>query len=84
LWSRFFPSSLAKVCASDAIGNLTSKTDRKGRTSRVFTLYHAVNRLTQKTCPDSIFPNQTFTNAYSYHAASNRTGFTAPDGSTNS
>ena len=118
-----FPSSLAETYAYDAIGNLTSKTDRKGQT--ITYLYDALNRMTQKNYPDStsveyvydlvgkvmqvndptgtygfaydnmgrligtttsysFLPNQTFTNAYTYDAASNRTGFTAPDGSTNS
>ena len=31
----------------------------------------------------SFLPNQPFTNAFTYDAASNRTGFAAPDGSTN-
>jgi YD repeat-containing protein len=43
-----------------------------------------MGRLIGTTTSYSFLPNQTFTNAYTYDAASNRTGFTAPDGSTNS
>ncbi len=117
-----FPSSLAEAYDYDAIGNLTSKTDRKGQTINY--VDDALDRLTQKTYPDStsveyvydlvgkiqqvndptgaygfaydnmgrligtttsysFLPSQTFSNTYTYDAASNRTGFTAPDGSTN-
>jgi YD repeat-containing protein len=105
----------------DAIGNLASKTDRKGQV--ISYAYDALNRLTHKGYPDSTgvdyvydlvgkiqqvsdptgtygfaydnmgrligttthysFLTPTFSNAYTYDAASNRKTLTAPDGSTN-
>jgi len=117
-----FPSSLAETYAYDAVGNLTSKTDRKGQTIQY--VYDALNRMTQKSYPDStsvdyvydlvgkisqvtdptgtygfaydnmgrligtttqyaFLPGTTFSNTYTYDAASNRKTLTAPDGSTN-
>jgi RHS repeat-associated protein len=105
----------------DAVGNLTSKTDRKGQSIQY--VYDALNRLTHKGYPDStgvdyvydlvgkiqqvsdstgtygfaydnmgrligtttqytFLPGVTYTNTYTYDKASNRTGLTAPDGST--
>ena len=46
-----FPSSLTESYAYDAVGNLTSKTDRKGQTIQY--VYDALNRLASKTYPDS-------------------------------
>ncbi len=46
-----FPSSLAESYSYDAVGNLLSKTDRKGQTIQY--VYDALYRLTQKTYPDS-------------------------------
>jgi len=42
-----------------------------------------MDRLTGTTAQYSFLSGTTFTNAYTYDAASNRTGYTAPDGSTN-
>jgi RHS repeat-associated protein len=102
------------------VGNLLSKTDRKGNTIQY--LYDSLYRLTQKTYPDTttveyaydlankvlqvsdptgtygfaydnmgrlvgtstsyaFLSGPTFTNSYTYDAASNRTSLTAPDGS---
>ena len=102
------------------MGNLLSKTDRKGNTIQY--LYDSLYRLTQKTYPDTttveyaydlankvlqvsdptgtygfaydnmgrlvgtstsyaFLSGPTFTNSYTYDAASNRTSLTAPDGS---
>ena len=115
-----FPAHL-EVYDYDAMGNLTSKQDRKGQT--ITYVYDALNRLTHKGYPDStgvdyiydlvgkiqqvndptgsygfaydnmgrligtttqysFLPTATYTNTYAYDAASNRTGLTAPDGST--
>ena len=114
-----FPSTLAEYYAYDLVGNLLSKTDRKGNTIQY--LYDALYRLTQKTYPDTTnveyaydlankvlqvsdptgtygfaydnmgrlisttanytFVTGTYTNSYTYDAASNRTSLTAPDGS---
>ena len=45
--------------------------------------YDNMGRLTGTTTTYSFLPNTPYTNSYSYDADSNRTGFTAPDGSTN-
>jgi len=45
--------------------------------------YDNMGRLTGTTAQYSFLSGTTFTNAYSYDAASNRKGYTAPDGSTN-
>jgi len=44
--------------------------------------YDNMGRLIGTTTQYSFLPTATYTNAYSYDAASNRTGLTAPDGST--
>jgi RHS repeat-associated protein len=46
-----FPSTLVETYAYDAVGNLTSKTDRKNQTINY--VYDALDRLTTKTYPDS-------------------------------
>jgi YD repeat-containing protein len=45
--------------------------------------YDNMGRLVGTTTSYSFLPGHTYTNSYSYDAASNRTGFTAPDGNTN-
>src|SRR5207248_11095655 len=42
-----------------------------------------MGRLIGTTTQYTFLPGHTYSNSYSYDAASNRTGFTAPDGSTN-
>ncbi|MFY9908363.1 MAG: hypothetical protein WAK56_00900, partial [Candidatus Sulfotelmatobacter sp.] len=114
-----FPSSLTESYNYDLVGNLLSKTDRKGNTIQY--VYDALYRLIQKTYPDSTsveyaydlagkvlqvsdptgsygfaydnmgrligtstqytFVSGTYTDTYTYDAASNRTSLTAPDGS---
>ena len=44
--------------------------------------YDNMGRLVGSTTQYAFLPGQTYSNAYTYDAASNRTGFTAPDGST--
>jgi len=45
--------------------------------------YDNMGRLIGTTTEYSFLTGHTFTNSYTYDAASNRTGLTAPDGSTN-
>ena len=45
--------------------------------------YDNMGRLIGTTTQYSFLPGNTYSNAYGYDAASNRTQFTAPDGSTN-
>jgi YD repeat-containing protein len=46
-----FPSTLAETYVYDAVGNLTSKTDRKNQTIQY--VYDALNRVTHEGYPDS-------------------------------
>lgn len=50
-----FPSTLSESYLYDAVGNLTSKTDRKNQTIQY--VYDALNRLTSKTYPNSTSAN---------------------------
>jgi YD repeat-containing protein len=110
-----FASALTENYVYDAVGNLTSKVDRKNQT--ILYVYDALNRLGHKGYPDatgvdyvydlagkirqvsdptgsyglayenmgqligtttqySFLPGITYSNAYGYDAASNRTAFT--------
>lgn len=51
-----FPSTLAESYAYDAVGNLTSETDRKNQTIQY--VYDALDRLSSKNYPDSTSANQ--------------------------
>jgi YD repeat-containing protein len=114
-----FPSSAVETYAYDAVGNLTTKTDRKNQAINY--AYDYANRLNQKTYPDSTTVNyaydddsrltqvtdptgtyqftfdnmgrligtttsysfltrRNFTTSHAYDKASNRTGFTDPEG----
>jgi YD repeat-containing protein len=53
-----FPSTLLETYAYDAVGNLTSKTDRKNQRIQYF--YDALDRLTSKTCPDTTSANYVY------------------------
>jgi len=44
--------------------------------------YDNMGRVIGTTTQYTFLPGQTYSNSYTYDAASNRTGFTAPDGST--
>ena len=52
------PSTLSESYGYDAVGNLTSKTDRKNQTIQY--VYDALNRMTQKTYPDSTSANYVY------------------------
>jgi len=113
-----FPSSLYETYGYDAVGNLSSKTDRKSQT--ISYTYDSFDRLTRKQYPDqsgadysydlanrltqvvdatgtyqfgydrmdrlsststayTFLSGRTFSNSYTYDAASNRTGYTDPE-----
>lgn len=76
-----YPDSTSVDYVYDLVGKVKQVTDPTG--SYGFA-YDNMGRLIGTTTQYSFLPTQTFTNAYTYDAASNRTGFTAPDGSTNS
>lgn len=80
LVTKTYPAGGGSVSYTyEAGGRMTQVTDASGTYG--FT-YDNVGRLTSTTVQYSFLPGQTFTNSYTYDAASNRTGFTAPDGST--
>ena len=53
-----FPSTLFETYGYDALGNLTSKTDRKNQTIQY--VYDELNRLTSKSYPDSTSANYVY------------------------
>ena len=67
-----FPSTLSESYTYDAMNNLLSKTDRKGKTINYGD--DALYRLTSKTYPDSTAVN------YRYDPLSRLTQVTAPSG----
>jgi RHS repeat-associated protein len=75
-----YPDSTSVEYVYDLVGKIKQVTDPTG--SYGFA-YDNMGRLIGTTTQYSFLPNQTFTNSYTYDAASNRTGFTAPDGSAN-
>ncbi|MBS1849297.1 MAG: hypothetical protein JST79_00005 [Acidobacteria bacterium] len=64
----------------DLVGKIQQVTDPTGTYGFA---YDNMGRLVGTTTQYSFLPSTTYTNAYAYDAASNRTGFTAPDSSTN-
>jgi RHS repeat-associated protein len=79
LTGKTYPDSTTVGYTYDLDGKVTEVTDPTGTYN--FT-YDNMARLTGTSTAYS-FLSGTFTNAYTYDAASNRTGFTAPDSSTN-
>jgi RHS repeat-associated protein len=79
LTQKSFPDSTAVAYSYDLLGNVTQIVDPTGTYG--FTYDH-MSRLTGTSTTYS-FLSGAFTNSYTYDAASNRTGFTTPDGSTN-
>ncbi len=78
---KSYPDSTSVEYVYDLVGKVMQVNDPTGTYGFA---YDNMGRLIGTTTSYSFLPNQTFTNAYTYDAASNRTGFTAPDGSTNS
>ena len=64
----------------DLVGKIKSVTDPTGTYGFA---YDNMGRLIGTTTQYTFLPGTTYSNGYTYDAASNRTGFTAPDGSTN-
>jgi RHS repeat-associated protein len=75
-----YPDSTGVDYVYDLAGKIKQVTDPTG--SYGFA-YDNMGRLIGTTTQYSFLPGNTYTNSYGYDAASNRTGFTAPDGSTN-
>ena len=55
-----FPSTLTETYTYDVVGNLLSKTDRKGQAINYF--YDTLDRLVTKSYPDSTAVNYTYDN----------------------
>ena len=79
LSDKTYPDSTSVEYTYDLVGKVTQVNDPTGTYG--FS-YDNMGRLTG-TATEYSFLTGTFTNAYAYDAASNRTGFTAPDSSTN-
>ncbi len=80
LTQKSYPDSSTVAYVYDLAGKVTQVNDPSGTYG--FS-YDNMDRLTGTTAQYSFLTGTTFTNAYTYDAASNRTGYTAPDGSTN-
>jgi len=78
--SKAYPDSTSANYVYDLVGKLQQVSDPTGTYG--FT-YDSMGRVIGTTTQYSFLPGHNFQNNYSYDAASNRTGLTAPDGSTN-
>ena len=80
LSQKNYPDGTNADYTYDLVGKILQVNDPTGTYGFA---YDNMGRLIGTTTTYSFLPNTTFTNSYGYDAASNRTGFTAPDGSTN-
>jgi YD repeat-containing protein len=80
LSSKDYSDSTNVEYVYDLIGKIQQVTDPTGAYGFA---YDNMGRLIGTTVQYSFQPASPFTNSYTYDAASNRTGFTAPDGGTN-
>jgi len=80
LTQKSYPDSTSVNYTYDLDSRLTQVTDPTG--TYTFT-FDNMGRLTAATSSYSFLTGHNFTSSYTYDAASNRTGYTAPDGSTN-
>jgi RHS repeat-associated protein len=80
LTQKTYPDSTGVEYVYDLVGKVMQVNDPTGTYGFA---YDNMGRLIGTTTSYSFLPNQTFSNAYSYDAVSNRVGMTAPDGSTN-
>ncbi len=77
LTKKSYPDSTAVNYTYDKVGRLTQVSDPTG--TYTFT-YDNMDRLTGTTTSYAFLAGRNFTTSYSYDAASNRTGFTDPEG----
>ncbi len=75
-----YPDSTSVEYTYDLVGKVLQANDPTGTYAFA---YDNMGRLNGTTTTYSFLPGTPFTNSYTYDAASNRAGFTAPDGSTN-
>ncbi len=80
LTRKGYPDATGVDYVYDLAGKLKQVTDPTGTYAMA---YDNMGRLIGTTTQYSFLPGHTYANAYTYDAASNRTGFTSPDGSTN-
>jgi RHS repeat-associated protein len=80
LTQKSYPDSSTAAYVYDLAGKVTHVNDPSGTYG--FN-YDNMGRLTGTTAQYSFMAGTTFTDAYTYDAASNRSGYTAPNGSTN-
>jgi RHS repeat-associated protein len=80
LTHKGYPDSTGVDYIYDLVGKIKSATDPTGTYGFA---YDNMGRLIGTTTQYTFLPGTTYTNGYTYDAKSNRTGFTAPDGSTN-
>jgi RHS repeat-associated protein len=81
LTHKGYPDSTGVDYVYDLVGKIKQGSDPTGTYGFA---YDNMGRLIGTTTSYSFLPGNTYTNAYTYDAASNRTGFTASDGSTTS
>ncbi|HVO63643.1 MAG TPA: RHS repeat-associated core domain-containing protein, partial [Terriglobales bacterium] len=79
LTHKGYPDSTGVDYVYDLVGKIRQVTDPTGTYGFA---YDNMGRLIGTTTQYSFLPGKTFANGYGYDAASNRTSFTAPDGST--
>lgn len=80
LTQKNYPDGTSADYTYDLVGKILQVNDPTGAYGFA---YDNMGRLIGSTTTYSFLPNTTFTNSYAYDANSNRIGFTAPDGSTN-
>ena len=80
LTQKTYPDATNVEYVYDLVGKVQSVNDPTGTYGFA---YDNMGRLVGTSTQYSFLPLSTFTNSYTYDATSNRTGYTAPDGSTN-
>lgn len=80
LTHKGYPDATGVDYVYDLVGKIKQVTDPTGTYGFA---YDNMGRMIGTTTQYSFLPGITYSNAYAYDAASNRTQFTAPDGSTN-